>query len=110
MSFRSLHVLWSGDARISVAPRSEFPVVPAIDSLSYCNPHISFARTLNAFLLVLPLVAVYKRYGSDTISIVPFLWGLPKIWTGNLDVARQITAGGPTSPWIKPTEYSAALL
>ncbi|EJD08594.1 cytochrome P450 [Fomitiporia mediterranea MF3/22] len=55
-------------------------------------------------------VTLYRRYGLDTISIVPFLWGSAKIWTANLDVARQIVAGGPTSPWIKPKEYSAALL
>ncbi|KAL5531294.1 hypothetical protein ACEPAG_4171 [Sanghuangporus baumii] len=55
-------------------------------------------------------LTLYTRYGSDTISIVPLLWGSPRIWTANLDVARQIVAGGPTSPWIKPREYSVALL
>ncbi|KAH8110759.1 cytochrome P450 [Phellopilus nigrolimitatus] len=55
-------------------------------------------------------MTLYRRYGLDTISIVPYFWGYARIWTANLDVARQIVAGGPGSPWFKPQEFSAALL
>lgn len=52
--------------------------------------------------------AVYRKL--DSIVIVPYLWGTPRIWTGNLDVARQVIAAGPGAAWFKPQEYSQALL
>ena len=55
-------------------------------------------------------VSVYKRYGADTISTVPLLYGSAKIWSANLDMARQVVGGGPSSPWFKPPEFSQLLL
>lgn len=52
--------------------------------------------------------AVYREL--DSIVIVPYLWGTPRIWTGNLDVARQVITAGPGAAWFKPQEYSQALL
>ena len=39
---------------------------------------------------------VYKDLGSDTICFIPYLFGMPTIYTCSLDVARQIvsTRGG----------------
>ncbi|KAI5123187.1 hypothetical protein M0805_003954 [Coniferiporia weirii] len=54
--------------------------------------------------------SLYTRFGLDTVSIVPWFWGTARIWTANLDVARQVAGGGPNSPWIKPREFSKALL
>jgi hypothetical protein len=53
---------------------------------------------------------VYKKLKSETISVLPFLVGKPTIYTSNLDVARQVVAGGVKSPWIKPEETSIFVL
>ncbi|CCM05801.1 uncharacterized protein FIBRA_08035 [Fibroporia radiculosa] len=43
----------------------------------------------------------YEQFGSDTISVVPWLIGRPQINTVDLDVARQVVAGGAKAPWHK---------
>jgi hypothetical protein len=53
---------------------------------------------------------VYKKNNAETISILPWLMGNPNIYTSNLDVARQIVAGGVKSVWIKPEDASMTLL
>lgn len=53
-------------------------------------------------------VAVYREL--DSIVIVPYLWGTPRIWTANLESARQVIAAGPGAAWFKPQEYSQAVL
>lgn len=45
---------------------------------------------------------LYSAYGTDTISIVPYINGRAEFFTANLDVIRQVVAGGIKSPWIKP--------
>ncbi|GLB42270.1 putative cytochrome P450 [Lyophyllum shimeji] len=52
----------------------------------------------------------YKRYQSENVSIVPFISGVPGIYTSNLDVARQVAAGGHKSSFVKPESASQALL
>ncbi|TFK38021.1 cytochrome P450 [Crucibulum laeve] len=52
---------------------------------------------------------MYKRYGEN-VSIVPFISGVPGIFTSNLDVARQVSAGGHKSAFVKPQTASRALL
>lgn len=69
-----------------------------------------FPGNTGAYNVIFLISLVYKSFHNDTISIAPILQGTAKLWTANLDVARQIAAGGPTSPWIKPREYSRALL
>jgi cytochrome P450 len=53
-------------------------------------------------------ISVYRS--SETRAIVPFLVGEPLVYTSNLDVAKQIVAGGVKSTWIKPENASRALL
>lgn len=52
----------------------------------------------------------YKNYQNESVSIVPFISGVPGIYTSNLDVARQVAAGGHKSSFIKPETASRALL
>lgn len=52
----------------------------------------------------------YKRFQSENVSFVPFVFGRPVICTSNLDVARQVTSGGPKRSFYKPPTASAALL
>ena len=47
-------------------------------------------RSLLTHSLTLAVLAVYKRYASETISVVPFLLGRPLVYTSSLEVARQI--------------------
>jgi hypothetical protein len=55
-------------------------------------------------------MTVYKTYGSDTISIVPFVSGMPYLMTANLDVAKQVIAGGVKSGFYKAERLSRSLL
>ncbi|KAG5638340.1 hypothetical protein H0H81_000583 [Sphagnurus paluster] len=41
---------------------------------------------------------VYDKFGSETISVVPFLYGEPTIHTSNLEVTRQVIAGQGQGP------------
>ena len=69
---------------------------------------IYFILNLTYLIITCNLLSVYHEL--DTIVVVPYLWGTPRVWTGNLDVARQVVSAGPGSAWIKPREYSKALL
>ncbi|KAF8649628.1 hypothetical protein AX16_005717 [Volvariella volvacea WC 439] len=52
----------------------------------------------------------YREHASESVSVVPFIKGTPSIYTCNLDVARQVVAGGNRSSWIKPESKSQGLL
>ncbi|KAH0580883.1 hypothetical protein H2248_012042 [Termitomyces sp. 'cryptogamus'] len=52
----------------------------------------------------------YKQYQNENVSMVPFISGIPSIYTSNLDVARQVVGGGHKSNFIKPQSASQALL
>ncbi|PFH49865.1 hypothetical protein AMATHDRAFT_4487 [Amanita thiersii Skay4041] len=52
----------------------------------------------------------YKKFNNETVSIVPFIMGEPALYTSNLDIARQVVAGGHKSSFIKPISASRALL
>ena len=56
------------------------------------------------------LFQVYKEWGNETVSLVPFISGLPTIYSSNLDVARQISGGGTKNNFIKPEASHASLL
>ncbi|KAF9000899.1 cytochrome P450 [Cyathus striatus] len=45
--------------------------------------------------------SMYRKFGSDTISMVPFFMGRPAIFTSNWEVARQINAGSNKSAFGK---------
>ncbi|KAK2462367.1 hypothetical protein APHAL10511_005673 [Amanita phalloides] len=45
---------------------------------------------------------MYKQFGTDTISIVPFFSGSPMFYTRNVEVTRQIVSNGPRASFIKP--------
>ncbi|EJD08595.1 cytochrome P450 [Fomitiporia mediterranea MF3/22] len=101
------YVFFTGLKTVSYLPGircvvEPFTLVGAITPESWWHPGLNFQWSQR--------LTLYKRYGLDTISVVPLLWGSAKIWTANLDVARQVVAGGPSSPWIKPKDYSRALL
>ena len=61
-------------------------------------------------IVMLLFCVVYKKFNAETISILPFLIGNPSVYTSNLDVARQVVAGGVKSHWIKPEDASMSLL
>ncbi|KAJ3550511.1 hypothetical protein NM688_g5063 [Phlebia brevispora] len=61
-------------------------------------------------LIWLKRFELYRMYGSDTVSIVPFLSGHAQLFSANLDVARQVVAGGLKSAWIKPERVSRGLM
>jgi hypothetical protein len=46
--------------------------------------------------------AVYKKWGSEFVSFVPFLGGPTLIFTSSLEVSRQILTGGSHLMWVKP--------
>lgn len=47
---------------------------------------------------------LYQQHGRDTISLVPYLDGRAEFYTANLDVIRQVVAGGVKSAWVKPED------
>ncbi|CCM01787.1 uncharacterized protein FIBRA_03854 [Fibroporia radiculosa] len=47
------------------------------------------------------LFEVYERFGMDTVSVVPYAYGNPMIYTANFEIFRQVLAGGVKTPWIK---------
>lgn len=96
----------------------DFPggIIPS----SWWNPGVDaiwvrrFSSTLFYTLLTLCAnlmsLTVYRKYGNDTISIVPFMAGHSQLYTANLDVARQVVGGGPKGSWIKPERVSRSML
>ncbi|KAF9243485.1 cytochrome P450 [Melanogaster broomeanus] len=40
---------------------------------------------------------VYRHYGRDTVSIVPFIYGVPTLYTRSMEVARQVITAGHNS-------------
>ncbi|KAJ6470065.1 cytochrome P450 [Mycena vitilis] len=47
---------------------------------------------------------------NETVNLVPLLSGTPGLWTTNMDIGRQIAAGGPRSSFIKPIWSSRVFL
>ncbi|KAJ7158318.1 cytochrome P450 [Mycena crocata] len=47
---------------------------------------------------------------GETINLIPIISGIPGLWTSNIDVARQVTAGGHKTSFIKPESASGAFL
>jgi hypothetical protein len=37
---------------------------------------------------------VYHRFGNDTVSVVPFLFGAPSLYTRSMEVTRQVVSAG----------------
>ncbi|ESK87774.1 cytochrome p450 [Moniliophthora roreri MCA 2997] len=50
---------------------------------------------------------MYKE--REYMSLVPFISGKPAIWSNNLDVAKQVEAGGARGLFFKPDSSSMAL-
>ncbi|KAG5634315.1 hypothetical protein H0H81_002432 [Sphagnurus paluster] len=48
---------------------------------------------------------LYKDLGSETIAVVPFLIGVPTLFTSNLDVARQILSGQAQGHGLKERHF-----
>jgi hypothetical protein len=53
--------------------------------------------------------AVYKKWGSELVSFVPFLGGPPLVFTSSLEVSRQILTGGNHLIWVKPKWAGSSL-
>ncbi|KAG2154041.1 cytochrome P450 [Suillus clintonianus] len=54
---------------------------------------------------------IYRRFGSDTVSIVPFFSGAPSIYTRSMDVTRQVvTAGHKSGAFSKTDDMGRAFL
>ncbi|KAJ7662974.1 cytochrome P450, partial [Mycena rosella] len=47
---------------------------------------------------------------NETINLVPIISGIPGLWTSNIDISRQVTAGGHKTNFIKPESASGAFL
>jgi len=92
----------------------------ALLPMSWWNPGVSFTfyrRSTCAILSFsnkniarLTTYAVYRTYGSENVSMVPFISGIPSIYTTNLDVARQVVPGRHKTSFKKPENSSQALL
>jgi len=53
---------------------------------------------------------VYKRYRSETISVVPFLFGRPSLYTSSLEVAKQVlSANAPFEKAPDVTQFARLL-
>ncbi|KAF7426204.1 hypothetical protein PC9H_008571 [Pleurotus ostreatus] len=52
----------------------------------------------------------YRQFNNESFSIVPWLVGPAGIYTSNIDVGRQVIAGGHKTSFIKPEEASQSLL
>ncbi|KAF9496451.1 hypothetical protein BDN71DRAFT_1446157 [Pleurotus eryngii] len=50
----------------------------------------------------IPNGAVYRNLKSENFSVVSWISGPAGIYTLNVDVARQVITGGPTSSFLKP--------
>ncbi|KAG1739195.1 cytochrome P450 [Suillus paluster] len=37
---------------------------------------------------------IYRRFGNDTVSVVPFLFGVPTLYTQSMEVTRQVVSTG----------------
>lgn len=66
----------------------------------------TLANRLGAYLM--SNNTVYKRYKSDIISVVPFVFGAPSLYTASLDVAKQVLSG--SDRYIKGPDSQLALL
>ncbi|KAF8994051.1 cytochrome P450 [Cyathus striatus] len=75
-------------------PFSPFAVPGVLIPTTWWNPGIEFGWRWKNFL--------YKRFNSETISMVPFIFGRPTIVTSNIDVAKQILGGSNKTPFGKP--------
>ncbi|KAF4583601.1 hypothetical protein EYR38_002356 [Pleurotus pulmonarius] len=53
---------------------------------------------------------VYREFKNESFSVIPWLLGPAGIFTSNIDVARQVVAGGQKSSFIKPEESSGTFL
>ncbi|KAJ7753634.1 cytochrome P450 [Mycena maculata] len=47
---------------------------------------------------------------NETVNLVPIIFGIPGLWTSNIDIARQVAVGGHRVPFIKPEIGSSAFL
>ncbi|OJA14732.1 hypothetical protein AZE42_13619 [Rhizopogon vesiculosus] len=53
------------------------------------NPGVLFAWTWRR-----STKNIYRRFGNDTVSVVPFIYGRPTLYTQSIEVARQIVSVG----------------
>ena len=58
----------------------------------------------------LTIYAVYRKYRSENISIVPFIAGIPSVYTTNLDIARQVLPGLHKTSFKKPEPSTRGFL
>ncbi|KAG6901989.1 hypothetical protein C0995_005948 [Termitomyces sp. Mi166 len=101
--FKLLH----GISAVNGLPGMRVPFQPlaapgAIIPTTWWNPGLRFPWLWR--------LTFYKHYQSENVSMVPFISGIPGIYTSNLDVARQVAGGGHKSSFIKPQSASRALL
>ncbi|KAJ7108469.1 cytochrome P450 [Mycena epipterygia] len=47
---------------------------------------------------------------TETVNVFPIFSGVPGLWTSNMDIGRQIAAGGHRSSFIKPETASQVFL
>ncbi|KAF5318599.1 hypothetical protein D9619_010824 [Psilocybe cf. subviscida] len=52
---------------------------------------------------------LYARYGTDTISIVPYISGTAGFYTSNIDVARQVASPHKDRSYEKPLSASGSI-
>ncbi|KAJ7485307.1 cytochrome P450 [Mycena latifolia] len=74
-------------------------------------PGLLFPTTFLSTGLDWHWVRRFQTYASnETVNLVPVLSGIPELWTSNMDIGRQITAGGDRSSFIKPVSINAVFL
>ena len=67
------------------------------------TPHLPLRSRLRSHDCVSSLV--YARYGTETISALPWLFGEPAIYTSSIEVARQIVS--TRNPLFKSPDITA---
>ena len=99
-------------------PFQPLNVPGALLPTAWWNPSVYFTwswrstcaiLSFNKNITHLTIYAVYRKYGSESVSIVPFIAGVPSIYTTNLEIARQVVPGLHKTGFRKP-RYSARVL
>ncbi|KAH7916826.1 hypothetical protein BV22DRAFT_1042520, partial [Leucogyrophana mollusca] len=89
-----------GTAPIMRVPCAPFSLFGALLPTSRFNPGMTWQWEWRN--------QVYRRYGSETIAMLPFLFGRPSLYTSSLETARQMLS--TKSPFEKAPDATAAVL
>lgn len=85
---------------VMTVPCAPFSLLGSLLPTSRFNPGMCFQWDWRKW--------VYERYGSETVAIVPFLFGRPIIYTSSLEVSREVL--DTKNPFLKAEDATQAVL